>query len=495
VQVLQEACRAAAKDTEKPTRVFTVRMGAEAFKQKQAKAAANWKPRSGEVWSRKCKIDLGALPPATVWPETVQMHNFKDYWTWPAFLKALKKDHCASQAKFIVCGKYMFYQAGWKKQALELFVEQATKAPQSSKRAAGSNETDETNETAETNGSEDQGGVVQRQVKKLRLTMHTATIQLMASKKQQSLMELMQKGKAVAFGPEDGSSSNVVWWMVDVATDTKLAVCKPAKDVTSVRDGVPPHAQPYREEVAFFVDSAMGGNIVPVTIVTYMAIDGELVFGSAQKCCLDSLGAVDDFGISSNDVFQAQQFVSQDQAENLAVLDMSLFSLDRGPQNLLVLKGIPTKTLGAIDNGLNLPPWTELAEACFDAWEQWAHFKVPPTSQAIGMVERICANKTHLCEGLRALQIQPESVLTFQITTLFLEIGIVEARGIHTIFSLANKMLKDYDSESSWLQVRVREAAARVNFNNAQVEESCAEFLDCLRVILQGELLPPRVAN
>merc|ERR1712176_1518946 len=217
-----------------------------------------------------------------------------------------------------------------------------------------------------------------------------------------------------------------------------------------------------REEATYLIDRLCGSTAgVPVTSRACIDIDGENVRGSVQAFASGAIGCIEDFAMP-RDLEQARQFVAQETAEALALLDMRVFNMDRHTGNLLLLDREAPHGLGPIDHGCCFPPWWSLGEAVFDAWFDWPQIQCQPSAEARKLCSLAYAQLPSTCEKLQSLGLEMVSIVTVQLCTLFLKVGIGDL-GI-PLKLLASLMQRDFDDfdELTWLQKQVQICAGAV---------------------------------
>lgn len=219
-----------------------------------------------------------------------------------------------------------------------------------------------------------------------------------------------------------------------------------------------------REEAAYIVDRLCGGTAgLPITTRISLEIrPGVCEQGALQAFAKGHVGCMEDFAMP-RDYQKAVSFIAHSQAEALAVLDMMLLNTDRHGGNIL-LSSFPTDcgshTLFPIDHGCCLPPWWSLGEAYFDAWLGWPQLLARPSPHARSIVS--CAVKTlpETVKALKSIDLEESSILTLQLCTTFLEIGVLSYN--ISLNMLAGLMLRDdLDGfkEPSWFELKLASAA------------------------------------
>lgn len=237
------------------------------------------------------------------------------------------------------------------------------------------------------------------------------------------------------------------------AGGAKIAVFKPSSGEQFRRRGFENGTGAVREEAAYIVDRLCDGRAgVPVTSRAEIEVDGKTVKGSVQQFHPDVKGFAEDWPMP-RDLERAREFVSQEQADGLALLDMRIFNTDRHTANLLILRQDRPHGLGPIDHGCCLPPWWALSEANFEAWQDWPHFKHEPSQAARDLARKAHENLTHICGSLSSLQLPRSSIITLRLCTAFVKIGVHDL-GM-PIAELVALMSRNYDPELTWLETRV----------------------------------------
>ena len=277
------------------------------------------------------------------------------------------------------------------------------------------------------------------------------------SKRHKLVDDVMEAGVSSA-SLDHGQTGSVY---VLEAGDHKIAVFKPVDGEKFNRKSLDVGSGAVREEAVYLVDRICGSQAsVPVSSRATIEVDGNTMEGSVQAFLMEVKGWIEDFYIPPNDLERAQNFISQDVAEAVALLDMRVFNMDRHTGNLLVLKEEKPHSLGPIDHGCCLPPWWSLGEAIFEAWISWPHFKTKPSDSAKEIVERAYQRLPQTCKMLREAGLEESAQITLRLCTSLLYIGLVKLGC--SIRDLATLMLRDEDKEPqelSWLEERVMAAA------------------------------------
>eukprot|EP00929_Paragymnodinium_shiwhaense_P064981 TRINITY_DN32626_c0_g1_i2.p1 TRINITY_DN32626_c0_g1~~TRINITY_DN32626_c0_g1_i2.p1 ORF type:complete len:533 (+),score=100.13 TRINITY_DN32626_c0_g1_i2:149-1747(+) len=283
------------------------------------------------------------------------------------------------------------------------------------------------------------------------------TLGSMAPSKRDGLVNMVEQKQIRQVSIDEGQTGTVFALEVN---GEKIAVFKPATGEQFDRRGVSAGQGAVREEAAYLADRLCGSQAgVPVTSRASMDIDGETVPGSVQAFCHGAIGFIEDFGIPRDPV-KACEFVTQEAAEALALLDMRCFNMDRHPGNLLLLRPEKPHGLGPIDHGCCFPPWYSLGEAIFDAWLEWPQLTLPPSSPSKALVQTAEAKLPELCQKLAELGLDFASIVTLRLCTLLLRVAVVEFN--RPIGKVATLMCRDPETgfeELSWLEQRVKAAA------------------------------------
>lgn len=278
------------------------------------------------------------------------------------------------------------------------------------------------------------------------------------SKRTQLMDEIMEAG--VSSASLDHGQTGSVYALE--AGDHKIAVFKPVDGEKFSRKSLDAGKGAVREEAVYLVDRISGSQAgVPVSSRASIEVEGNTMEGSVQAFVMEVQGFIEDYAMP-RDLARAQDFVPQDVAEALALLDMRVFNMDRHPGNLLVLKEEKPHTLGPIDHGCCLPPWWCLSEAIFEAWLSWPQLRTQPSESAIGIVKQAWEKLPQTCKMLRETGLEESAVTTLRLCTSLVYIGVVELGC--SISEIATLMLRDEDKEPqelSWLEERVMAAAER----------------------------------
>jgi len=291
----------------------------------------------------------------------------------------------------------------------------------------------------------------------------------------------------------------------------KIAVFKPIEGEQFHRKSLNAGHGAIREEAVYLVDRLAGSQAgVPVTSRATITVDSEAVAGSVQAFVEDVIGFIEDFAMPRS-LERACEFVSQEAAEALAVLDMRVFNMDRHTGNLLLMRSGKPHGLGPIDHGCCLPCWWQLSEANFDAWLSWPQLQGPPCEATRVLVN---AANDRLIDTRRMLEdngLEATAILTLRLCTLFVFVGVAEL-GLPCA-NLAHLMLRDEKTgfqELSWLENHILSAAVAAGFgchvnkddygdkelvvDNHGDGLNATAFLDHLKAAFHGEL-PSAIAS
>jgi hypothetical protein len=237
----------------------------------------------------------------------------------------------------------------------------------------------------------------------------------------------------------------------------KVAIFKPLAGENFERRGVDVGTGALREEAAYLIDRIAGSQAgVPVTSRTRITINGEMMEGSVQAFVGDAVGFAEDFGMP-RDFERACDFVPQEAAEALALLDMRLFNMDRHTGNLMILRSEKPHALGPIDHGCCLPPWWMLSEAVFDAWLEWPQLRQAPSAFARELAEIAVQRLPRVIAALRDLGLSEECLMTHRVCTTLIGVGVAEL-GV-AIGSVATLMVREDPYELSWLEKNLLQVA------------------------------------
>lgn len=261
------------------------------------------------------------------------------------------------------------------------------------------------------------------------------------------------------FEPIDDGQTGDVFALCSPSGE-KVAVFKPSGREHFNRHSLTPGQGAVREEAAYVVDRLSGGTAgLPVTTCTALEVSpGAVETGSLQAFAHGHIGPVEDFAMPRS-YAAAIQFVAAEKVESVAILDMRLFNTDRHGGNLLLTKPPEegcTHGLVPIDHGCCLPPWWSLSEACFEAWKGWPQLCTTPSAHAKATVAKAVESLPATIQALRELGIESASLVTLQLSTLFLEVGVLER--CLPLDILAGLLLRSDESnfeEPSWFEQQV----------------------------------------
>lgn len=275
----------------------------------------------------------------------------------------------------------------------------------------------------------------------------------------EALMEQVHEDGAHPVNLDAGQTGTV--YALEVGGE-KIAVFKPAQGEQFSRKSVPTGQGCIREEAAYLVDRLSDSRAgVPVTSRASIEVDGKTLEGSVQKFVGDVIGFIEDFAMP-RDPERAEEFVRQEDAEALALLDMRVLNMDRHTGNLLLLRREKPHGLGPIDHGCCLPPWWMLGEAIYDAWIDWVQFKSPPKETTRRLAAYAHENMEMTMKLLREVGLPEECIVTLQVCTLLVKVAIADLA--IPVVRVAKLILRDEDSgfaELSWLETNVLDAAAK----------------------------------
>lgn len=256
----------------------------------------------------------------------------------------------------------------------------------------------------------------------------------------------------------------------------RVAIFKPLSGENFKRRSLTPGQGAIREEAAYLIDRMCGSQAsVPVTSRATIDIEGIAMSGSIQKFVQEVAGFADDFGMP-RDIEKACEFIPQETAEALALLDMRIFNTDRHGGNLLVLGQEKPHSLGPIDHGCCLPPWFSLSEAVFDAWLPWSQFQSEPSDFACTVASSSAEKLPLTCRALEDLGLEASSIVTLRLCTILVHLAVVT---FHIpIGKIACLMLRSEDScfeELSWLEKKVLECSKKAGANISMGETERGE--------------------
>ncbi|CAJ1381074.1 unnamed protein product [Effrenium voratum] len=276
------------------------------------------------------------------------------------------------------------------------------------------------------------------------------------SKRDKLVEEILEGG--VHTSPLDHGQTGTVYALE--AGDHKIAIFKPVDGEKFERRSLDKGKGVVREESVYLVDRLCGSQAgVPVSSRAKIEVDGHTLEGSVQAFMMDVQGFIEDYAMP-RDLDRAKEFVQQEDAESLALLDMRVFNMDRHPGNLLLLKEEKPHVLGPIDHGCCLPPWWCLSEAIFEAWISWPQLKAAPSAFAKTLALTSMEKLPQTCQMVEDAGLEASAVVTLRMCTILVYIGVAELGC--SIAKVANLMMRDEDKEPqelSWLEERVLPAA------------------------------------
>jgi len=309
--------------------------------------------------------------------------------------------------------------------------------------------------------------------------------------------------------PLNEGQTGEVFAVVDEGGE-KVAVFKPAGREHFHRRDLFPGQGAIREEAAYIIDRLCGGVAgLPITARTTLeVVPGVAESGALQAFVQGHEGYIEDFAMPST-LEAAAAFVSIEQAEAIAILDMRIFNTDRHGGNLLLTKPAAiggSHGLVPIDHGCCLPPWWSLSEGNFEAWRGWPQLLIEPSAHARAIVASAVESLPATVDSLKSIGLDGESVATLQICTLFLEVGVLQ-RGLplDTLAGLLQRNDESLFEEPSWFEKRVAECAAQAGVHcdfeldlqdpsdelaEAADDHDVSQLLDVLRLCLEEELPP-----
>lgn len=253
----------------------------------------------------------------------------------------------------------------------------------------------------------------------------------------------------------DGSQKAGVYLLsspkLDVQKRPFQSIFKPLDEEAFERRGIEIGMGALREEAAFVIDRASGGQAnVPTT--ARASIDSKK--GSVQQFVEESLGPVEDFSVP-RELPAAEAMVPLDKAQAVACLDIRIFNTDRHTGNLLLAGPRPHKIV-CIDHGCVLPAWWALESARFDAWLDWPHVKAPASPATLSLVSQVGTELPIVVQELEALGLPKQAIWTLQICTLLLQKCVLD-HGL-TLHNVALLMTRQDPAEPCWLEHKVAEA-------------------------------------
>jgi hypothetical protein len=233
------------------------------------------------------------------------------------------------------------------------------------------------------------------------------------------------------------------------------SIFKPLDEEVFERRGIEIGLGALREEAAYVIDRAAGGQAyVPVTARASLAEGGVRKKGSVQQFVEGSVGPVENFGMP-RELPDAEAFVGLDNAQAVACLDIRIFNTDRHAGNLLLAGPRPHKIV-CIDHGCVLPAWWALDSSRFDAWIDWPHVKAPPSEVTLGLIQEVVGNTSAVVQELENLGVPKQALWTLEICTSLLQKCVLH-HGLN-LRSVALLMTRLEPSEPCWLERKVAEA-------------------------------------
>jgi len=232
-------------------------------------------------------------------------------------------------------------------------------------------------------------------------------------------------------------------------------IFKPLDEEDFERRGIEIGMGAVREEAAFVIDRASGGQAyVPTTARASIEERGVRKKGSIQQFVEGSIGPVEDFGMP-RELQAAMAMVGLDNAQAVACFDIRTFNTDRHPGNLL-LAGPPPHKIVSIDHGCVLPAWWALESSRFDAWLDWPHVKAPPSPATLSLVTQVGDTLPLVIQELEKLGLPLQAIWTLEICTSLLQKCIL-THGL-TLRSVALLMTRLLPDAPCWLERTVADA-------------------------------------
>jgi len=233
------------------------------------------------------------------------------------------------------------------------------------------------------------------------------------------------------------------------------SIFKPLDEEVFERRGIEIGMGALREEAAYVIDKAAGGQAyVPVTARASLAEGGVRKKGSVQQFVEGSVGPVENFGMPRN-LRDAEAFVGLDNAQAVACLDIRIFNTDRHAGNLLLAGPRPHKIV-CIDHGCVLPAWWALDSSRFDAWIDWPHVKAPPSQATLSLINQVVSNTSAVLQELENLGVPKQALWTLEICTSLLQKCVLH-HGLN-LRSVALLMTRLDPAQPCWLESKVAEA-------------------------------------
>jgi len=232
-------------------------------------------------------------------------------------------------------------------------------------------------------------------------------------------------------------------------------IFKPLDEEVFERRGIEIGMGALREEAAFVIDRASGGQAyVPTTARASIEERGVRKKGSVQQFVEGSVGPVEDFGMP-RELQAAEAMVGLDNAQAVACFDIRIFNTDRHSGNLLLAGPRPHKIV-CIDHGCALPAWWALESSRFDAWMEWPHVSAPPSPATLSLVSQVGTDLPQVIQELEKLGLPKQAIWTLEICTLLLQKCILK-HGL-TLRSVALLMTRAEPAEPCWLERTVASA-------------------------------------
>jgi hypothetical protein len=232
-------------------------------------------------------------------------------------------------------------------------------------------------------------------------------------------------------------------------------IFKPLDEEVFERRGIEIGMGALREEAAFVIDRATGGQAhVPTTARASIEEQGVRKKGSIQQFVDGSVGAVEDFGMP-RELQAAEAMVGLDNAQAVACLDIRIFNTDRHPGNLLLAGSRPHKIV-CIDHGCVLPAWWALESSRFDAWLDWPHVKAPASPATRSLITQVGKTLPHVVQDLEKLGLPKQAIWTLEICTSLLQKSVLDHN--LTLHSVALLMTRTDPAEPCWLERTIADA-------------------------------------
>lgn len=233
------------------------------------------------------------------------------------------------------------------------------------------------------------------------------------------------------------------------------SIFKPLDEEVFERRGIEIGMGALREEAAFVIDRASGGQAyVPTTTRASIEEAGVRKKGSVQQFVEGSVGPVEDFGMP-RELQAAEAMVGLDNAQAVACFDIRIFNTDRHAGNLLLAGPRPHKIV-CIDHGCVLPAWWALESSRFDAWMDWPHVRAPPSAATLSLVTQVGSALPLVVQELEQLGLSKQAIWTLEICTLLLQKCVLNHE--LTLRSVALLMTRSDPAEPCWLERRVADA-------------------------------------